>query len=248
MKKIVLIGCSILAFSACKNEEKETETQVAASEEIEVQQEESQSEWKEIFNGKNLDGWKAYNKDSVSHWKVEDGAIAFVPSKDQKASENLITEEEFGDFEMSFEWKISEGGNSGVMWAVQEDEKFSEPYLTGPEIQVLDNQKHPDAKNGLNRTAGALYDMVPPSKDVTKPAGEWNKEVIHIDHKENKGWVELNGTKVVEFPLHGEKWEEMVKKSKFADWEGFGKHRKGHIALQDHSDKVWYRNIKIKSL
>ena len=250
MKKLLILSCTVLAIIACKNDRKDSaETDLKETEEMAAKEENEQNEWQELFNGQDLDGWKAYNNDKVSsQWKVEDGAIAFTPSKEVEGSENLITEEEFGNFELSIEWKISEGGNSGIMWAVQEDEKYSEPYLTGPEIQVLDNERHPDAKNGLNRTAGALYDMVPPSEDMTKPAGEWNKEVIHIDHEENIGWVKLNGTKVVEFPVHGEKWKEMVSNSKFKDWEGFGASKKGHIALQDHGDKVWFRNIKIKKL
>lgn len=249
MKRLLLVGCSILAFAACKNENKESEEEKVA-ENTEMKKENKESEWQELFNGEDLAGWKAFNKDSISNqWKAENGAISFQPSEGERSgSENLITEEEFESFELALEWKISEGGNSGIMWAVQEGEEYSEPYLTGPEIQVLDNERHPDAKNGPNRTAGALYDMVAPSEDATKPAGEWNKEVIHIDYKENKGWVELNGTKVVEFPVKGEKWKEMVSNSKFSEWEGFGATKKGHIALQDHGDPVWFRNIKIKEL
>lgn len=250
MKRILLIGCSVLALTACKNENKEAEqTEVVENSEM-TNSEETQDEWQELFNGENLDGWKAFNKDSISdQWKVENGAISFTPAEgEREKTENLISEEEFESFELSLEWKISEGGNSGIMWAVQEEEKYNEPYLTGPEIQVLDNERHPDAKNGPNRTAGALYDMVPPSEDATKPAGEWNKETIHIDYEANEGWVELNGKKVTEFPVKGEEWKNMVSKSKFSEWEGFGATQKGHIALQDHGDKVWYRNIKIKQL
>lgn len=250
MKRILLIGCSVLALTACKNENKEAEqTEVVENSEM-TNSEETQDEWQELFNGENLDGWKAFNKDSISdQWKVENGAISFTPAEgEREKTENLISEEEFESFELTLEWKISEGGNSGIMWAVQEEEKYNEPYLTGPEIQVLDNERHPDAKNGPNRTAGALYDMVPPSEDATKPAGEWNKETIHIDYEANEGWVELNGKKVTEFPVKGEEWKNMVSKSKFSEWEGFGATQKGHIALQDHGDKVWYRNIKIKRL
>lgn len=250
MKRILLIGCSVLALTACKNENKDAEqTEVVENSEM-TNSEETQDEWQELFNGENLDGWKAFNKDSISdQWKVENGAISFTPAEgEREKTENLISEEEFESFELSLEWKISEGGNSGIMWAVQEEEKYNEPYLTGPEIQVLDNERHPDAKNGPNRTAGALYDMVPPSEDATKPAGEWNKETIHIDYEANEGWVELNGKKVTEFPVKGEEWKNMVSKSKFSEWEGFGATQKGHIALQDHGDKVWYRNIKIKQL
>jgi len=251
MKRLLILGCSILAFTACKNENKESEeTKVAENTEMKSSEMNEDQEWQELFNGKDLTGWKAFNKDSISdQWKAENGAISFTPSEGERTgTENLISEQEFENFELSLEWKISEAGNSGIMWAVQEGEKYNEPYLTGPEIQVLDNEKHPDAKNGLNRTAGALYDMVPPSEDATKPAGEWNKEVIHIDHQENKGWVEINGVRITEFPVHGDEWKEMVNKSKFKDWEGFGASKKGHIALQDHGDPVWYRNIKVKKL
>ena len=251
MKKLMLVGCSLLIIAACKDQKEESrETGVTNTEEMVSNQNKQDQEWQEIFNGKDLEGWKAYNRDSVSkQWTVEDGAIAFTPASGKKRiKEYLITENEYGNFELSLEWKISEGGNSGIMWGVKETDRYDEPYYISPEIQILDNQKHPDAKNGPTRMAGALYDMVPPSEDVTKPAGQWNKEVIHIDYEENIGWVMLNGKKVTEFPLHGEKWEKMVENSKFSDWEDFGSTRKGNIAFQDHDDKVWFRNIKIREL
>jgi len=147
------------------------------------------------------------------------------------------------------EWKIAEGGNSGIFWGVHEDSKFGEVYQTGPEIQVLDNERHPDAKvNGKLHQAGALYDMVAPSEDVCKPAGEWNHCIITINHTANSGTVVLNNVEIVKFPVHGAEWDAMVANSKFKDWEGFGIYKTGHIALQDHGDKVWYRNIKIKEI
>ncbi|PTX43355.1 uncharacterized protein DUF1080 [Christiangramia gaetbulicola] len=248
---MILIGCSIVLFAACKNEKKDSEeTKLTESEEMQQTENMQDDEWQVLFSGNDLDSWQTYNRDSISsQWKIEDGVISFAPAEgDKRIKEYLMTKDKYESFELQIEWKISEGGNSGILWAVQEMDKYDEPYYTGPEIQILDNQKHPDAKNGLNRTAGALYDMVPPSEDVTKPAGEWNKEVIHIDHKNNKGWVKLNGVKVTEFPVHGEGWENMVKDSKFSDWEDFGTNQKGYIALQDHDDKVWFRNIKIKEL
>jgi hypothetical protein len=149
---------------------------------------------------------------------------------------------------LSLECKISEGGNSGIFWGIKEDEKYSQPYETGPEIQVLDNEKHPDAKNGTTHQAGSLYDMVPPSEDVTKAVGEWNTCIITIDHRQNKGSVQLNGVEVATFPLANDAWNEMVSKSKFADWEGFGKFTTGKIGVQDHGDIVAFRNIRIKEL
>lgn len=249
MKKIILplITATILT-AGCKDKPKTQENNAVESEI--TMNKDQEKEWEELSNGNDLEGWKAFNSDSISNqWKVEENAIAFTPTEGKReGTENLITEKQYENFELSLEWKISEGGNSGIMWGVQEGENYSEPYLTGPEIQVLDNQGHPDAENGPIRQAGALYDMVPPSKDVTKAAGEWNKMLIRINHEENKGSVEMNGTLVTEFALHGDTWNEMVNNSKFKDWENFGKTRKGHIALQDHGDKVWYRNIKIKKL
>lgn len=253
-KSFLILGCSALALVACKNNQGNNEEEQSTVEQQEMAQtENTDEEWIQLFNGENLQGWKAYGakNDSISdQWQVKDGAIVFIPSEGERSgSENIITKEQFTDFELSLDWKISEGGNSGIMWAVQDDpEKYSEPYMTGPEIQVLDNERHPDAKNGPDRTAGALYDLVPPSEDVANPAGEWNHEVIRIDHEANKGSVTLNGTKIVEFPVHGEEWDKLVENSKFKGWEGFGKIRNGHIALQDHGNKVWFKDIKIKPL
>lgn len=251
MKKtsLILMATAMVAIG-CKDQEKNDAQEEITPTENTTEMSQAENEQEELFNGRNLDGWKAFNKDSVSdQWQVEDGVLVFTPSEgEREGTENLISEQEYENFELSLEWKISEGGNSGIMWGVQESEEFNEPYLTGPEIQILDNERHPDAKNGPVRQAGALYDMVPPSEDVTKPAGEWNETVITIDYEENKGSVKLNGSTITEFALHGEEWEQMVDGSKFKDWEDFGKSRKGHIALQDHGDKVWFRNIKLKEL
>ncbi len=251
MKKPILSLMAATVFMVgCKNnsEKESNDTEMTSKNQTEIQ-EETQDEWQEL-SAENLDHWKAYNAETISdQWQFKDGTLAFTPSEGERdGSENLITKEEYKNFELSLEWKISEGGNSGIMWGVQEDEKFGEPYTTGPEIQILDNERHPDADNGEVRHAGALYDMIAPSENVTKPAGEWNKLVLRIDYDENKGSVTQNGTKIVEFAVHGEKWNTMVENSKFKGWEDFGKTQKGHIALQDHGNKVSYRNIKIKKL
>jgi len=163
---------------------------------------------------------------------------------------NMVTDREFTNFELSLEWMVTEGANSGIMWGVVEDDNYPEPYYTGPEIQVLDNINHPDAKNGTSHQAGALYDMVSPIKDVVKPLGEWNNYRITINHKTNEGSVVLNGEKIVEFPVNGEAWDTMVANSKFTAWEAFGKSKTGKIALQDHGEAITigYRNIKIREL
>ena len=208
-------------------------------------------EWEILFDGTSMDLWKGYGSENVPEtWKIEDGAMVFYPPEDGPEGEsyNLVSRKEYTNFVLSFEWKISEGGNSGIFWGVLEDPKYGQPYETGPEIQVLDNQGHPDASNGTTHQAGALYDMVEPGKDVTRSPGEWNHCEITVSYAEKMGKVVLNGEEIVVFPLGNEAWDAMVSKSKFKDWEGFGKFHTGKIGLQDHGDIVAYRNIKIKSL
>ncbi|MFS4466434.1 DUF1080 domain-containing protein [Maribacter sp. 2210JD10-5] len=248
MKNLTVLAMVVLIVFSCKEKTKTTFEENADSAVAEMPKTDTEQEWTILFDGSSFDAWKEYNTDGVSeNWKIENGAMVFYPTEKYEAH-NLVTKKEYTDFILSLEWKISEGGNSGIFWGVQENPKLSEAYQTGPEIQVLDNEKHPDAKAGLNHQAGALYDMVAPSKDATKPVGEWNSCIITIDHKEQKGSVNLNGTEVVTFPVGNEKWDEMVSKSKFADWEHFGKYDTGKIGLQDHGNRVSFRNIKIKEL
>ena len=246
MKNMILLVMLTLTFTACKQTTKETDQ--TEPEAMKVEETNPESEWISLFDGTNYDKWRGYLTDTMHpEWTIEDGAMAFVPG--EEGGKNIITKDVFTDFELSLEWKISEGGNSGIFWSVFEDTKFREAYQTGPEIQVLDNERHPDAKaNPKFHQAGALYDMVQPEQDVCKPAGEWNLCVLKVNHKTNQGSVTLNGTEIVTFPVHGEAWDSMVAKSKFKGWEGFGMHHTGHIGLQDHGDKVWFRNIKIRKL
>ena len=193
-----------------------------------------------------MDAWRGYLMDDMpAAWSIEGNTLAFTPAKG--GGMDIISKEKFENFELSLEWKISEGGNSGIFWGVLEV-KGAKIYEAAPEIQVLDNERHPDGKNGPNRHAGALYDLVAPPANVVNPAGQWNIAVIKVNHKTNKGSSSLNGTVIATFPLHGEKWDEMVANSKFKDWSNFGKNPNGHLGLQDHRDKVWFRNIKIKKL
>lgn len=207
-------------------------------------------DWIVLFDGTNTDAWHLYNQDGAGIpelWSIQDSALVFSPGKEE--GHDLVTNEVFESFVLSLDWKISEVGNSGIMWAVQEDPELSSPYLSGPEIQVLDNQRHPDgAINKGKRQSGALYDMVAPVEDMTNSPGEWNHYEITINYHINRGTVVLNGKKVTEFPLYGPEWEALVKNSKFRTWEAFGKARSGRICLQDHGDLVSYKNIKIKKL
>lgn len=245
MKKIIVSVAFVLFFVSCKQEKKEISE--AKVEEIET----TESEWEILFDGTSLNKWKEFQSDAISDaWKIDGDAMVYTPPAKRKRHENhdLVTKDEFTNFVLSLDWKISEAGNSGVFWGVNEDTIFRTGYQTGPEIQILDNDKHPDAKAGTTHQAGALYDMVSPAKNVTKPIGEWNTMVITVNHKEHKGSVILNGTEMVTFPVANKEWDTMVSKSKFAGWEGFGKFTTGKIGLQDHGNVVAFRNIKIKQL
>lgn len=250
MKKLMLLIFLPVLLVNCNEKKKDSKTAVQSEE---MSMEEEQEEWTTLFDGTSFEGWHVYpDKEIPSVWKLENGAMILYPEDVRKDGErfNLVTDGEYQSFVLSLEWMVSEGANSGIMWGVVEDPKHIEPYYTGPEIQVLDNINHPDAKNGTTHQAGSLYDMVAPSKDVVKPIGEWNSYEITIDHKSNYGSVVLNGEKIVEFPVNGDGWKTMVANSKFAEWPDFGKYQKGKIALQDHGEKlrIGYRNIKIKEL
>ena len=249
MKKAITIMAVAIGLTACKNTPKE-----AASAEPEIvslgTEMQEQQEWTTLFNGEDFSGWHAYNGNEVPDaWKIEAGAMVFYP-REKKEGENLniVTDGSYENFELSIEWNISEGGNSGIFWGVVEDPSMSEPYLSGPEIQVLDNERHPDSFVGEGtHKAGALYDMIAPSAAANK-AGEWNHYLIHINHKTNVGYVMMNGLEVTRFPLHGPEWDAMKANSKFANWEAFGSSWNGKLGVQDHGDKVSYRNIKLRAL
>ena len=252
MKNLAIAVTIAFTMLACKEKPKDTAQDNSVTNESSSEMNVQES-WKDL----PFESWQAFKGGEVSKfWVEENEAIVFYPpTADERKDENgkrqsfnIVTKESFTSFVLSMEWKISEAGNSGVMWGVSEDEKYGEPYQTGLEIQVLDNDKHPDGKNGTSHQAGALYDLVSPSKDVTKPVGEWNLAVITIDHNTNKGSSVLNGVEVATFPVGGDDLITLLKGSKFETWDGFGAYKKGKIALQDHGDIVTFRNIKIKEL
>lgn len=242
MKKLIILLIAVSFFN-CKKEKEQAKTEVEDAK-MEVTQE---NEWVMLFDGESMDNWRGYGTETMyPEWSIEGDAMMFSPSKE--GGKNIITKNKYTNFMLSLEWKISENGNSGIFWGVHEDPtKYNEAYLTGPEIQVLDNNGHPDAKFPTHR-AGSLYDMIECPGEHINPAGEWNWVVLEVNHESNLGKVRMNGKEVMTFPLHGEEWDKMVENSKFKGWEGFGKYRTGHIGLQDHSDKVLYKNIKIKEL
>lgn len=202
------------------------------------------NEWIVLFDGKNTLAWHSYGKLGVGKgWEVVNGELHLNPGA--RDGGDLTTNDDFEDFWLQLEWKISHNGNSGILFYVQDNGKYPASFITGPEMQVLDNDGHADALIPKHR-AGELYDLVACSQNVAKPAGEWNK----VDIKVKKGRLEfyLNRVLVVKTSMWNETWFKLVSGSKFKNWQDFGKFGTGKISLQDHGNEVWYRDIRIKRL
>lgn len=234
---LALICCLALA-SACNREAPQEETL----------SQQATDDWIVLFNGENLDGWRSYGEAAANpEWIVEDGAI--VLDADESTTEmtggDLITIGQYENFELELEWKISSGGNSGIFFGVREIDGQNVAYETGVEMQVLDDDIHADGGNA-ETSAGSCYALYAASEDVVRPVGEYNSVRIIVQNARVEHW--LNGHKIVEYEIGSDDWANRVAASKFADWEHFARYRKGHIALQDHTDRVWYRNIRLREL
>jgi len=203
---------------------------------------EAQQGWRPLFDGKTLQGWKGYLRaDAGVNWVVEEGVLACMGK-----GGDLITEEQFDNFELSLEWKISKGDNSGIFYHVVEDAKYKTAYQTGPEYQLIDDVGFPEKLEPWQQS-GADYAMYPAGGNKKlKPAGEWNSSRIIFDRGHVEHW--LNGEKVVEFEAWSEDWNRRKMASKWKDHPEYGMAKKGHIGLQDHESRVWFRNIRIRPL
>jgi len=264
MRRVYLLLCaSVLLFAtACNSGTKKTEE---ASEEKSAQVEEPAADntltaaekeagWVLLFDGESHEGWRGVNKDHFpTGWQVVDGTLMCKGSGEGEAGAedggDILYDKKFKNFTLKLDWKISEGGNSGIFYLGEEVEDWP-IYKTAPEMQILDNERHPDALLGKdgNRKAGSLYDLIPAKPQNANPAGEWNSvEIIcyqgTVVHKQN-------GEVVVEYHLWTDDWNAMVADSKFPalneDWANVPK--EGYIALQDHGNDVWFKNIKIKEM
>lgn len=204
------------------------------------------AKWKNLFDGKTTKGWHMYGKNYVGNcWLVEDGVLHLVPVRERDQRGDLVTDEEFGNFQLQLEWKVASKSNSGVLFLVHEDTvQYKQTYFTGLEMQVLDNIDGEDNKKE-NHLAGSLYDLLGTAADSkAKPAGEWNQaEISLVKGKLN---MFINGHKIVSTTLWDENWKQMVANSKFKTMPGFGAFKKGKIALQYHGGEVWFRNIRVK--
>lgn len=206
---------------------------------------EKEAGWKLLFNGQTLEGWRVYKNKTTTTWNVVDGTLHCTGSTSDKSDMrgDLISNDQYENFELEAEWKISPQGNSGILYLVTE--AFDAPYLSGPEYQIIDDENFPEKLEDWQKT-GANYAMNPPSKAAAKPVGEWNttRIIVHKGHVEH--W--LNGEKVVDTEMWTSEWEQHKASGKWKDAKGYGASKKGHICLQDHGSEVWFRNVKIKSL
>ena len=183
--------------------------------------------------------WRGFKQDSLPDgWRIDDGVLTHT-----KGGGDIVTEKKYKDFVLELDWKIEEGGNSGIFFRVSEDHDYV--WLGGPEMQILDNEAHSDAMKP-ETSAGSNYALHAPIKDVTKPAGEWNHVQLVVEGSHVEHW--LNGVKLLEYELWSEDWKKRVAASKFKDMPEYGLNKTGHIALQDHGDIVSFSNINIQIL
>ena len=256
----LIIGLGLLISSCQSSETNENNMNQNSNEEVPVNtltQAEQEDNWKLLFDGESpSENWRGYCDETFpdSGWVAQDGALKVQGSGAGEAGGaggDIITKKKYSNFELKLEWKVSKGGNSGVFYLAEEQcgENGQAIWKSAPEMQILDNENHPDARLGENgnRQAGSLYDMMPANPQNANPHGEWNSARILV----YDGTVVhyQNGEKILEYHLWTDDWKEMVKNSKFTEYDGFADVAKeGYIGLQDHGNDVWFRNIKIKDM
>ena len=200
----------------------------------------TQPEWVSLFDGQTIAHWRGFKMATVpDSWRVEEGAITWTKG----AAVDLVSREQYTNFEFEFEWKVPPGGNSGVMFRVTED--LERTYHSGPEFQILHNAGHSDGKNPMT-SAGSNHSLHAPTKDMTRPVGEWNQGRLVVDGTHVEHW--LNGEKVVEYELFSPDWTKRLLASKFKDVPRYGREPKGHIVLQEHGSRTQYKGLRIKVL
>lgn len=200
--------------------------------------EERQEGFKPLFDGATLFGWRLYHGSGTGGWKAVDGTI-----QRGTGGGDLVTTETFANFDLRLEWNVAPGGNSGIIYRV--DDSGDATYMTGPEMQVLDDERHLDGKSELT-SAGAVYGLYPARRGIVKPAGEWNSVRVVVNGNHVEHW--LNDKLIAQYELGSAEWAQKVAASKFDAWKGYGKFARGRIALQDHGDQVSFRNLRIKVL
>jgi|SRR5947209_6272180 len=208
-----------------------------------LDKDEQRKGWKLLFDGKDLKGWRTYQNKPADTWRAEDGTLHCIGKDKSTKRGNLITTEQYENFELNVDWKLTPYGNSGILYMVTE--QYKEPYLSGPEYQIIDDKGYPEKLEKWQMT-GANYAMDPPLKMAYRPIGEWNHTRIVVNHGHVEHW--LNGIKVVEYTIGSKEWLEHKKEGKWKDAPGYGMNKKGYICLQDHGSEIWFKNIKIREI
>lgn len=204
----------------------------------------NKKDWKNLLKGSSLEGWRTYQQKPSGSWSIKDGVLYCKGNKDgNQVHADLITEDQYENFELTLEWKIAAGANSGILYLVSEN--FPSTYHSGPEYQLIDDKGYPAKLEDWQKT-GANYAMNNPIIDATKPAGEWNQTRIIVNNGHVEHW--LNGKKVVEYELWDETWKNNKANGKWKDVASYGTVKSGHIALQDHGGEAWFREIKVRKL
>lgn len=258
MKTLIIGTFAAMAAVSCNNssdtaqkaegDSQAPETTFTANVLTEEQQKEG---WQLLFDGQTTKGWHKYGGNPTgAAWKVADGALYLdtTNKKDWQIEQggDIVSDSAYDNFHLKLEWKIAKDGNSGIIFYIHEDTaRYEWPWHTGPEMQVLDNNGHPDSKI-IKHRAGDLYDLISCTKETVKPAGEWN--LAEIKSLNGKLELFLNGEHVVTTQLWDDDWKKLVAGSKFKAYPDFGTYKKGKIGLQDHGNMVWYRNVMIRKL
>jgi hypothetical protein len=241
----ILSAIALLAGGCAAPASKPAETSAAAPALNQLSAEEQAQGWKLLFDGQTTQGWRVYGQPGpVTGWDVKDGVLNALGVTPDGA--DIITEAQYQNFELSIEWKVAPGGNSGLFFHVVEDTaQFQHVYDSGPEYQLVDDTGFPDKLEDWQKTA-ANYAMHVPQNPPVKPAGEWNSTRLVVNGARVEHW--LNGQKVLEYELWTPEWEKLKAEGKWKDYPGYGVAKTGHIAIQDHGKQSWFRNIKIRSL
>jgi hypothetical protein len=250
MKKLIGLAIVAVILASCGTKKAETtadSTTVATPAVTENTLTDAQKAegWKSLFDGQTMNGWVTFKGKENNTWEVLEGTLHCKSPEDTTADKraDIRTTEEFENFEFTFDWKIAPKHNSGVMFRVTEE--YEVPYGSGPEYQVIDDAGYPDALKPVQLSA-ANYDMHTANNKTMNPAGQWNTGKIVVNGNHVEHW--LNGSKVLEYEFESEDWKKMVAGSKWKDFPGYGKAKKGYLDLQDHGGEVWFKNLFIKTL
>jgi len=247
-----LLLAGIVILMSCQPKKTETDTSADSTAVVvsepglnQLSEQQKAEGWVALFDGQTMNGWHFYKKKENDSWEIVDGVLHCKPFVDGGTNKraDLTTNEQYENFELLFDWKISAQGNSGVMFRVSEE--FDEPYASGPEYQVVDDIGYPGDQKDVH-LSGANYAMQATGPKKLNPTGEWNTSKIVVNGNHVEHW--LNGDKMLEYELGSPEWKKVRDASKWKDFPGYGLTKKGYIDFQDHGNEVWFRNIFVKVL